>query len=156
MALSTLFVAASAVSGLGTLAGAAAQYQGLQAQKAGAEQNAKIAMAEANAEAARQARVDARARASALALMGSSGIMINSGSNLSVLSDMAAQQAENQLQIMYRGQAAAANAKNRATAYGQQATGALIGGGAKFAGGVASAAYTYDNTWGGGNGRLFS
>jgi len=148
MALSSLFIASSVASIAGAGLAAAGQYQSNKTQEAVASQNAITAELTANAEASRQERVDARALASAQAAMGASGVLASSGSSLSVLSDMAAQQAENVLQIRYGGQVQSANARNRATAYGQKATGALIGGGAKVAGGVASAAYTYKNTWG--------
>jgi len=147
MALSTVFLAGSAISLIGGLAGAAAQSQSLSYQQSVAQANAARATADASAQEDRQFRNDRRQVASARAAMGSSGLMVDSGSSLSVLSDMAAQQAENRLQIRYGGQTASANASNRATAYGQQATGALLGGATKFAGGIAQTSYAYGNAW---------
>ena len=155
MALETLFIAGSIASLAGGLVGAVGQAQSLETQKAVAERNAVVARQTAEAEADRQRRNDLRAMASAQTAMASSGLLVTSGSSLAVLSDMAAQQAENQLQIRYGGQVKSADARNRATAYGQKATGALIGGASNFAGGAARSAYVYDSTWGGGNGRLF-
>ena len=155
MALETLFIAGSIASLAGGVVGAVGQAQSLETQKAVAERNAVTARQTAEAEADRQRRVDMRNLASAQAVMGASGLLASSGSSLSVLTDIASQQAENRLQIIYGGQVKSADARNRATAYGQKATGALIGGASNFAGGAARSAYVYDSTWGGGNGRLF-
>jgi len=154
MGLETLFIASSIASLGGTVLAAGAQSTAAKTQEAAARQNEIAAIQTSEAEAKRQARNDMRSLASAQAVMGASGVLAGSGSSLAVLTDMAAQMAENRLQIRYGGQVQAANARNRATAYGQQATGALVGGAAKFAGGAASSAYTYDSTWGGGKARL--
>jgi len=140
---SQLFAMGTAATAIGTGVSALSAYQGAKMQQATANYNAQVAQQTAAMEEDRQRRNDLRTMASAQAAMGASGILATSGSSLAVLSDMAAQQAENQLQIRYGGQVQAANARNRATAYGQKATGSLIGGGARIGTGLLSANYEY-------------
>ena len=143
VASSTLFTLASVVGAVGTGISALSAYQSSKAQAAAESMNARIAIQNAELEADRSRRNAMRERASATASFGASGILVNSGSNLSVLQDMAAQQAENELNILYGGQVNSANARNRSTAYSSQATGSLIGGAAKAGAGLLGDAYTY-------------
>ncbi len=143
LSTSQLFTAATVAGAVGTGVSALAGYQASRMQQATANYNAQVAQQTAAAEEKRQARNDVRALASARASQAASGVLVDSGSSLSVLTDMASQMAENRLQIRYGGQVQAANARNRASAYGQQATGALIGGAAGIGTGLLSANYTY-------------
>ena len=140
---SQLFGMATAATAIGTGVSALSAYQGAKMQQATANYNAQVAQQTAAMEEDRQRRNDLRAMASAQTVMASSGLLATSGSSLAVLSDMAAQQAENQLQIRYGGQVKSADARNRASAYSQKAFGSLIGGGAKIGSGLLSANYEY-------------
>jgi len=140
---SQLFALSTAATVASVGVAALSANQSARMQQATADFNAQVAQQNAAAEADRQRRNDVRALAAARASFASSGLLSSSGSSLSVLSDMAAQQAENQLQIRYQGQVSSANARNRSTAYGQQATGALIGGAGRAGAGLLSANYQY-------------
>lgn len=140
---SQLFGMATAATAIGTGVSALSAYQGAKLQQATASYNAQVAQQTAAMEEDRQRRNDLRAMAAAQTAMASSGLLLDSGSNLAVLSDIAAQQAENQLQIRWGGQVKSADARNRASAYGQKAFGSLIGGGAKIGSGLLSANYEY-------------
>lgn len=143
MVTSTLFKIASVAGAVGTGLGAISSYQANRAQAAAASQNAQIAIQTSAIEADRSRRNARRDRASATASFGASGVLASSGSSLSVLQDMAAQQAENELNILYGGQVNSANAKNRATAYKGQGTAALIGGATGVGRGLISDSYTH-------------
>ena len=140
---SQLFAASTAVGLIGTGVGAVAQYQGYKAQQQTAAFNAAQARQTAAMEENRSRRNAQRQLASARAAQGASGVLVGQGSNLAVLSDLAAQQEENALNIRYGGEVNRANALNRATAYGQQATGSLIGGVAGVGKGLLGGAYEY-------------
>lgn len=142
MAIETLFAISAGVSALGTGIGAISSYQAAKTQEATASANAAQARLMADAEAGRAERSAKRQLASARAAQGASGVLVGQGSSLAVISDMAAQHAENALNIRYGGEVNRANALNRASAYGQKASGALLGGAVGMPTGLLKDTYT--------------
>lgn len=144
-------IAAATASAAGTAISTYGAFQQAKAQQDAANINAKVASDRARIAYDQSQRTKRRNLGTLRARQGASGVLVDENSSLDVLSDLAMGLEEQALINRYKGTIDANNARNRASAYGSQATSSLILGGASTATGLLSAGYLYKTNFAGGS-----
>lgn len=136
MATPTLIMAASAASAAGSVVQGISGFQQARFQSELAEQNADMARRRAEVQRGRLSREQRRRMGRARAIAGSRGVQVT-GSPLEVLSDQAAEAAEERALVSFGGEVKAREQEARASAARAQGTQSLIGGFTSAAGTLA-------------------